>query len=72
MCAHVCYLSLRVASPCVDVPSGGEHQGVLSAHGDVLDEDPRQSGHLLGSVVVPRTALRQTNQTVLTGAEGNK
>jgi len=58
------YLSLRVASPGVDVSRGGEHQGVLGAHGDVLDADPQQSGNLLGPVVVPGAALRQANQPV--------
>lgn len=58
------YLPLRVAAPGVNVPRGGQGQGVLSPHSHVLDLDPRQGRDLLGPVVVPGPALREPDQTV--------
>lgn len=52
------YLPLRVAAPGVNVPRGGQSQGVLSSHSHVLDLDPRQGRDLLRPVVVPGPALR--------------
>lgn len=58
------YLALGVAPPGVNVSAGGEHQRVLSSDGHILDVDPRQRWDLLGTVVVPSSAFRQTDETI--------
>lgn len=58
------YLALGVAPPGVNVSGGGEHQRVLGSNGHILDVDPRQRWDLLGTVVVPSTAFRQTDETI--------
>lgn len=61
---HDSHLSLTVAAPGIDVSRRGQGQGMFAAHSNVLNEQPLQGWHDLGTAFVLQHGVWQANQTL--------
>lgn len=56
------YLTLTVAAPGIDVPSGGQGKHMFTAHSNVFYKQPVQRRHNLGKGFILQHGVRQPNE----------
>lgn len=61
---HLCYLTLTVAAPGINIPSGGQGKHMFTAHSNVFYEEPLQQWHHLGAGFILQHRVWQANETL--------